>query len=53
VEPDQAFLTSSQAQWDACTNSEVSANLGYENARGFTLGGVQRDGCSLQEPQLL
>jgi serine/threonine protein kinase, bacterial len=40
----QAFLTSLQAQWDACTKGEVSANFGYENARGFTLGGVQRDG---------
>ena len=34
----QGFLTSSQAQWDACSKTEVDATLGYENGRTFALG---------------
>src|SRR6476659_7867131 len=37
------FLTSSQAQWDVCSKSEVDANLGFENGRAFVLGNVQSE----------
>ncbi|OBG38129.1 hypothetical protein A5673_15620 [Mycobacterium sp. E3198] len=40
----QAFLASSQTQWEACSHETVGVTLGYENARGFTLGKVQNDG---------
>ena len=43
AEEAQAFLNTSQAQWDACANGEVDVTLGYENWRGFTLGSVERD----------
>ena len=44
AEQAQRFLTSSQAQWDACTTSQVDVTLGFENGRGFTLGKVEREG---------
>jgi serine/threonine-protein kinase len=44
AEDAQAFLASSQAQWQACSRSEIQVDLGFENGRGFTTGPVQRDG---------
>jgi serine/threonine-protein kinase len=44
AEQAQRFLTSSQAQWDRCGSGQVGVSLGYENARGYTLGRVQRQG---------
>jgi serine/threonine-protein kinase len=41
VEEAQRVLTSAQAQWDACSKTEVDATLGYENGRTFTLGNPQ------------
>jgi serine/threonine-protein kinase len=44
AEQAQRFLTSTQAQWDRCGSGQVDVSLGYENARGYTLGRVQRQG---------
>ena len=38
------FVTSSQSQWGTCAENEVQVTLGFENARGFRLGSVQRQG---------
>lgn len=40
----QAFLAKSQTQWESCTSQTLYVTLGYENARGFTLGSVRNDG---------
>ena len=37
----QKFLSSLQAGWNACANSDVDVTLGYENGRGFKTGGVR------------
>jgi serine/threonine-protein kinase len=44
AEQAQAFLASSQQQWETCAKGEVDATLGYENGAGYVLGGVRRDG---------
>jgi serine/threonine protein kinase len=41
AEQAQAIKTSSQAQWNACSNTQLDATLGYENGRSFTTGNVQ------------
>jgi serine/threonine protein kinase len=40
----QAFLTSSQDQWETCAKGQVNATFGFENGAGYTLGSVQRQG---------
>jgi serine/threonine-protein kinase len=40
----QAFLASSQEQWETCSKEEVDATLGFENGAGYILGDVERDG---------
>lgn len=50
AEQAQRFLTSAQTQWETCTKGEVDAQLGYENARGYTLGKVQRRGDLITVP---
>ena len=42
--PAQDFFKTTQTQWESCATDEVSASLGYENAAGYKLGNVQRDG---------
>jgi hypothetical protein len=37
----QKFLSSVQAGWNACANSDVDVTLGYENGRGFKSGSVR------------
>jgi serine/threonine-protein kinase len=37
----QKFLSSLQAGWKACANSDVDVTLGFENGRGFKTGGVR------------
>lgn len=44
----QAFLAKSQTQWKSCTSQTLYVTLGYENARGFTLGSVQNDGTLIK-----
>jgi serine/threonine-protein kinase len=44
VDQAQAFLSSSQAQWQACTSTGADVTFGFENGRGYTLGNVQRRG---------
>jgi serine/threonine-protein kinase len=44
AEQAQAFLSSSQQQWETCAKGEVDATLGFENGAGYVLGDVERDG---------
>ena len=44
AEQAQRFLSSSQSQWETCSRSDVGVELGFENARGYTLGTIQRQG---------